>query len=127
MVDVARNNRPTAGHFTADKFGSDEFGRAGAEAIAAQALLTFALHRIKLFDTLFLKGPLLIFADSNIFHFRRDDAATSVVHLGDVSPGPSTPRFVLRKRKFALQFDQRAMRMFRTDFSVLARFDPFGS
>lgn len=71
MIDVGRNDRPPLGHFTTHKFRRYVIWNMCAKtlAVAAQGLLC--------------RLPADIFADGDIFHFRRDDACAGIGELGD--------------------------------------------
>src|SRR5439155_1585917 len=75
MVDVAGDDGAAAGDFVADELGGDEFGDGGAEVFTvagcSQRLLTPE-----------------IFADCDVFHLGRDDAAAGIVHLRNIAAGP---------------------------------------
>ncbi len=74
MVDVVGDDRAAAGDFVADEFGGDEIGDGGAEALAVAGIFGEALAAE-------------IFAGGDIFHLRRDDALTRVMHLADIHAG----------------------------------------
>ena len=69
MIDIGRNNRPAAGNLFADKFRRDEVGDGGAKvfAIAHHLGQFLAAH---------------VFADGDVFHFRRNDPGPRIGHLG---------------------------------------------
>ena len=69
MIDIGRNDRPAAGNLFADKFWRDEVGDGGPKilAIAHDLGQLFAAH---------------VFADGDVFHFRRNDPGPGIGHLG---------------------------------------------
>ena len=74
VVDVGRNNGPTAGHFIAHKFWSDQLGNAGPKAKTRVLLVEVGLLQLA-----------LVFPNGNVFHFGGDDAAAGIVHLADIA------------------------------------------
>src|SRR5262249_52796100 len=74
VVDVVGDDRTAARDRVADEFGGDEVGDGGAIvfAVAGRIARGFAAE---------------VFADGDIFHFGRDDAAPGVMHLRDVGAG----------------------------------------
>jgi len=83
VVDVARDDRAAAGDLVADEFGGDDLLDVGAEALAR-----VLLEQVRLVD----RSEPLILADRDELHLRGDEAATRVVHLGDVGTRERTAR-----------------------------------
>ncbi len=76
VVDVGGNDRAAAGHFVTHEFGGDFLRDRRPEALPGMLLGEQAG------GTRFLQ--LHVFADGDVFHLRRDDALTRVMHLTDV-------------------------------------------
>ena len=86
MIDVGRDDGPTAGDFGADEFGGDEIRDAGAEGFAPK----LACGGLGVGWGVTLAAE--VFADGDVFHLRRDDALARVVQLGDDLAWPGTKR-----------------------------------
>ena len=86
MIDVVRDDGASARNLVTDELRRDRRRDARAEALAgvlaAQALGHFRERLL----------PQLVFTDRDELHFRRDDAATRVVHLRHVGAGVGAPR-----------------------------------
>ncbi|MNN03533.1 hypothetical protein D3C81_1162240 [compost metagenome] len=78
VIDVVGQHRTAAGDFLAHEFRGDELLDRRAECFARMLL-----QQCGITDRL---QPLVL-ADGDEFHFRGDDAAARVVHLGDVGTG----------------------------------------
>ena len=74
MVDVRGDDRAAAGDFAADELGGDVVGDFGAEILAVADVVRNGVAAD-------------VFADGDIFHLGRDDAAARIVHLADVHAG----------------------------------------
>ncbi|VUM29528.1 hypothetical protein PGKDCPLP_04316 [Stenotrophomonas maltophilia] len=87
MVDVVGQHRTAAGDFVAHELRGDDLLDRSAERLARVLLQQPGIaDRVQ---------PLVL-ADGDEFHFRRDDAAARVVHLGDVGTCTRTARQAAR-------------------------------
>ncbi len=78
VVDVGGDDGAAAGDFGADEFGGDVIGDFGAEAFAVLDFGADFCQRLAAAE---------VFADGDIFHFGRDDAAAGVGDLRDSLTG----------------------------------------
>ena len=83
MVDVVGQHRAAARDFIPHELRGDDLLDRGAERLARMLL-----QQARIAD----RFQPLVLADGNEFHFRRDDAAPRIVHLGDVRACPCTAR-----------------------------------
>ena len=109
VIDVVRDDGAAAGDFGTHEFRRD-FGRdAGAEVLARVLAGEQGGHffagfagRPQGFD---IGGAIEVLTDRHVFHFRRDDAFTGVMHLADVGAGLGAARLAVQAGE--AQFVQR--------------------
>ena len=90
MIDVGGDNRPPSGNLITHELRRDRLWDRGAEVLA----LTTRVNEIG------AGLALLVFADGDKLHLRRDDAFASVVHLRDIGArlGPAPFAYQVWKR-----------------------------
>ncbi|CAE6853589.1 hypothetical protein R69658_07281 [Paraburkholderia aspalathi] len=140
VVDVVRDDRAAARNFFAHEFRGDFLQAIGTECARTERLarMLAAHHRGELFavrtarlQAFQIRGALLILANRDVFHLRRDDAATRVVHLRDVLAGDGATRRAMQaletqigSRGIGGAFAAEVAREARQRFGVAALFDP---
>ena len=86
VVDVGGDDGAAARHFVAHELGRDDLRDRRAEGFAGMLALQQFAQAL----------ALLVFADGDELHLRRDDAAAGVVHLRDIHAGPGAARPALQ-------------------------------
>ena len=91
MIDIGRNNGAAARHFIAHKFGRYFANGRCAEVFTAMLARQHVDHFLALIaacgQRVQIGMAVLVFANGDIFHFRRDQTSARIMHLADILSG----------------------------------------
>ncbi len=101
VVDVGRDDGPTARHLVAHELRRDDLRDARAHRVAGQALLAGRV-------LLVLRHPFAaaVLAQGHVLHLGRDDALPGVVHLRHVGPAAGAQGLALQRGGLGAQHGQ---------------------
>ncbi len=114
MVDVAGDDRASAGDFAADEFRGDKRGDRGAEAFAVGQCC---------FGALKLDLATEVFAGRDIDHLLGDDPGAGELELGDHVIAGAAQRLVMRGERFRGMRGADVAVVFRLDVAALIFLD----
>ncbi len=140
VVDVVRDDRAAACDFFAHEFRRDFRQAIRTECTCAECLARVLTphHRSELFavraarlQRLQIRSALLVFADRDVLHLRRDDAFTRVVHLRNIGTGLGAARRAVQaleaqfgRSRIGGAFAAVVAGQAAQSFGVVAFFDP---
>ncbi len=138
VVDVVGDDGAAARDFAAHEFGRDLVLQAGTEVLARMLAVhqrgELGAHRAGLVQAFQIGRTVVVLADGDELHLRRDDALARVMHLRDIRARLGAARRAVQvgkthRRQFRI--GRLLTAIFRTqvgqNLGIAARFDPAGT